>query len=539
MNMTPSLTKALLLSGLSLSIGWGIRGNFGHEYGAMIPGALAALGAILMSGRADWWRRAHYFAMFGAIGWSFGGSMSYMHVIAYTHSGHWPSQLYGFACLGVLGFVWGALGGAGTALPACLDRQRLTSLFPPMLAVFLAWMLQDSVVPYLERIGSAKHRHESILYWYDTDWIAALSALAAVLILAAVRRRFCWATSFILHLAGGWWVGFLLVVLLVDGLGIEFRMTPPRGDNWAGICGMTAGALVYLVRHRLKPVAWAALVCGFCGGMGFVAATGLKLVEVKYVPLVLGQVFGEGAWQTNWHSLLEQTYGFFNGVGVAVAMHALAARLPKVVDEPHRSRWTEAFAVAFVLLLVTYVNIVKNVPHWVNVKAVSDHLYGVPTLYWFNAEYAILAVAVIWLLRQHLRSPLAFIPESPLGKGQLLYLIFLWCVVLGNLMRAMPRFDEQRLITEGVIHLNAVLCTLMVSLWPQHTGWPQVATQAVSAPLRIVVGIGLVALTATVLVTFGSTRAIHGGQFIKHAGYHVRFGPDAKTGKPLKGQEHP
>src|SRR5215510_1857859 len=99
-----STSAFFLLTGLSLSIGWGIRGNFGHEYGAMIPGALAALAVVLMSGRPDWWRRAHYFAMFGAIGWSFGGSMSYMHVIAYTHSGHWPSQLYGFACLGVLGF---------------------------------------------------------------------------------------------------------------------------------------------------------------------------------------------------------------------------------------------------------------------------------------------------------------------------------------------------------------------------------------------------------------------------------------------------
>ena len=28
-------------TGLSLSVGWGIRGNFGHEYGAMIAGALA------------------------------------------------------------------------------------------------------------------------------------------------------------------------------------------------------------------------------------------------------------------------------------------------------------------------------------------------------------------------------------------------------------------------------------------------------------------------------------------------------------------
>src|SRR5437870_2225057 len=90
-NKLPALRMTLLCA-LSLSIGWGIRGNFGHEYGAMIPGALAAIAAVLMSGREDWWRRVAYFGMFGALGWSFGRSISYMQVIAYTHSGHLPSQ---------------------------------------------------------------------------------------------------------------------------------------------------------------------------------------------------------------------------------------------------------------------------------------------------------------------------------------------------------------------------------------------------------------------------------------------------------------
>src|SRR5437763_9179329 len=82
----PGLLRFLWV-GLSLSIGWGIRGNFGHEYGAMLPGVLATLAAVLLSGRSDWHRRGVFFAFFGALGWSFGGSISYMQVIAYTHSG--------------------------------------------------------------------------------------------------------------------------------------------------------------------------------------------------------------------------------------------------------------------------------------------------------------------------------------------------------------------------------------------------------------------------------------------------------------------
>jgi hypothetical protein len=114
----------IALAALSLSIGWGIRGNFGHEYGAMVPGCLTAIVVCLLSGREDWRRRVAYFAFFGALGWGFGGSISYMQVISYTHSGVLSSQLYGFGALFYIGFLWAALGGAGTALPAIADRER-------------------------------------------------------------------------------------------------------------------------------------------------------------------------------------------------------------------------------------------------------------------------------------------------------------------------------------------------------------------------------------------------------------------------------
>jgi hypothetical protein len=535
-----SLLKSVMVCALSLSLGWGIRGNFGHAYGAMIPGALAALAAVLLSGREDWWRRAGYFAFFGALGWSFGGTISYMQVIAYTHSGHWPSQVYGFACLCVIGFLWGTLGGAGTALPACLDRERLTSLFPPTLTVFVAWFLQDLLVPLVVPPQPSRSRHESILYWYDTCWVSALVAAVAVLVFGAVRRRLCWGSRLILHLAGGWWLAFLGMVLLVDGLGIEFRMTPPRGDNWAGALGMTAGALVFFLRNGLAPVVRAALVAGTFGGLGFAAATFLKLAEIKYVPLTLGPLFGEGGWQTNWHSVLEQTYGFFNGIGIAVAMQPLARRLPPVNDEPRVRRWTEVAAVGFVLLLITYLNLVKDVSNWVQQGAVPHDLYGIPAKVWFDVGYGALAVAVLALLARHVREPLAVVPTSPIGKGQLLYLVLLWWVVVGNLMHAIPPFTAQRLITEGVIHLNAVVCSVLVLLWPVRLQRPDLEDRSVTGwSLVGVAGAGLLAMSAvTVGASFG-TRAIHGSEFVGHGGYHTRFGPDALPPRPKRGEPHP
>ncbi|HPC61312.1 MAG TPA: hypothetical protein PKX23_11680, partial [Verrucomicrobiota bacterium] len=97
MSTKPPLFSAagFLLVMLSLSVGWGIRGNYGHEYGAMIPGALAGMAAALMSGREDWRERLPYFGFFGALGWAFGGSISYLLAPTYTESGHLPTQLYG------------------------------------------------------------------------------------------------------------------------------------------------------------------------------------------------------------------------------------------------------------------------------------------------------------------------------------------------------------------------------------------------------------------------------------------------------------
>ena len=138
-------------------------------------------------------------------------------------------------------------------------------------------------------------------------------ALAAGCLLVLLRRRVDRGASLVLHLAGGWWLGFGVLVL---GLGL--RMTPPRGDNWAGCLGMTVGAIVYCLRTGLAEVARAGLVSGFIGGIGFAGASMLKLVEVT------------SGYNTNWHSILEQTTGFFNGIGIAVAMAGLAHRVDPV-----------------------------------------------------------------------------------------------------------------------------------------------------------------------------------------------------------------
>jgi hypothetical protein len=515
--------RLTLLIALSLAIGWGIRGNFGHEAGAMIPGALSAIAAVIASSREDWRRRVAYFAFFGALGWSFGGSMSYGQVLGYTHSGHSLSVLYGFASLFAIGFLWAALGGAATALPAVLDRARLTEFFAPLTAVFIAWWLQDLIEARLVAIDP-QYRQGSPLYWYDTDWLGVTVALVTIIALALVRRRLDEATKLILHLGAGWWAGFAVLVLALG-----WRMTPPRSDNWAGCAGMAAAMIFYFERRGLRALTRAALVCGIIGGCGFALANLIKLVGIAT------------GWQTNWHSVMEQVYGFINGLGIAFVISRLRRSAPRASDDPKIRRWTEVYAIAFVLLAMTWINFRKSPESWVRAEAVPAVLAGLPALFWFDLAYLMLSVAVVSMLIRHLQRPLPLIPAGWFGKCQLFYLVLLWWVVVGNFERALVAFSAPRLITEGVIFFNAVLCTVLCVSGREATE-PVAASETVRAERlgkMLLAGASLIALT--IAGCWGATRAIYGDQVAGGNSRQIRFGNEstATREKPAADRPHP
>lgn len=682
---TPGLRPtSVLLVALSLSIGWGIRGNFGHEYGAMIAGTLSAIAACLVSGRADWRARVPYIAMFGALGWGFGGSMSYMQVIAFTHSGHLPSQIYGFAALFLMGFLWASMGGAGAAFGAAAGDRRLRDVFSPLGWILAAWLLllvleEPLLDRYVGAFNATLNRHESPLYWFDSDWLQALTALSALFLFDLYDRRFGkahwlplmagggaaagWAlqavgilgpvgrmllryegdvavtpkeqllinwpqffldipehlgwmiglligvcvyfavfgqfrkgASMFVHMAGGWLVAFITLPVLLGA-----RMTPPRGDDWAGILGVFLGLTVYLLRQGMSPVLFASIVCGIVGGIGFSGIQMLKLVMTSFgnASLVSDPAIVQNwaHWQSaNWHSWLEQCYGFVNGIGMALALGLLATRIGPVQDPDapgapgpapvpadmkafkllltagaaavlavvvhpgvallfllvvllHYAVSRQVLAISFVLFLVTFVNLFKNVPEWVRTESVPAVMKAplfqsiqMPAEAWFILTYAAMAGAAMWLMMRHVRGRrIALVPPSWIGKGQLLYLAFLWMMVVGNFERALVGFHENRLLTEWVIFINAIIVTALILLCPREQDavsmqpgrdWPKALLRAVAAGVVIV--IAAVAIETTV------TRLIYGSGHTGHATPHIRFGPDATWRvKPIqKGQEH-
>jgi hypothetical protein len=273
---------------------------------------------------------------------------------------------------------------------------------------------------------------------------------------------------------------------------------------------------------------FATLITGFVGGFGFATATLLKLIEVR------------SGWNTNWHSILEQTYGLINGLGIALMMFWLARRAPQLKDDRSKHVWTGIYAVWFVLVGITYLNLSRLPSDWIKAELIPESMYGLPTAIWFDLAYFALGIAVVVLLVRHSREPLALVPSSPLGKAQMLYLALLWWMVVGNLARALGGFAPQRLVTEGVIHLNAVVCTVLVLLCARPGG-QRVPGSSIGfqSLIRKTLAIGAAGVLFSTLFDWGVVRALYGDRFAGHAGKHIRFGPNTTTGTPPPGNPHP
>ncbi len=691
----------IFLVGISLSIGWGIRGNFGHEYGAEFAGGLAAIAVALLSGREDWRNRVPWFALFGALGWGFGASQSYMQVLAYTESGHAASQWYGYMAVFFIGFMWAGLGGAGTAFAAVAPKERIIAIFKPFLFIMGASLvlnlIEDPVAHWLQtgvQFDGTWSRHKNPLYWFDAYYLPAFFALLGSGVYdlyerRGVRDRFLlpafaaagafsgWITQLLLagagldkmvasaltypqgdpsyinattgkpafdpsnflnnwpqwfgdypqhigwvvglilgitayfyffgkfrngaslfvYMGGGWLLSFLALpvlggILFADYGGI--RMTPPRSDDWSGILGVFIGTSIWMWRNKLKPVAVASLISGIIGGLGFAGIQWLKHLMLSFgSPRILaykGILPGSeeynlitstwSRWQgQNWHSFLEQSYGFVNGVAIAVALAFIASTVKLHADytdtaEPAKGRWTRAFSVLLILMGLTYFNVVKNVEVWGGELNKSiwtrtiTHPNGttevIPALWdlpyigrlpgidflsmtptgWFTFTWGLLALACILIVVRHYRTPLPIIPKTSLAKGQLIFLILLWIMVIANFERALTGWGPSRLLTEWVIFVNAIISTLLILLLPRDPDSVIIMEEKNYRPIYKRLWIKAIAALVISSVLFVVTNRMiyhypEAGKLNNGQQSHTRFGPDAswRTKPNLKNAE--
>ena len=166
----------MLITGLTLGLGWAIRGHFGHWWGASWAGGMGALALLLAVGRKDWIMRAPVLSLLAAIGWGIGGIMSYGILVGYCRSIEVFNSAYGYASLFIVGGLYGFIGGGLFGLGLSTDESKKPDWMRLLLEMF--------VVGYLA-------------YWFlivEMEW------------LMTPPRDESWAMSFGASLALAWFI---------------------------------------------------------------------------------------------------------------------------------------------------------------------------------------------------------------------------------------------------------------------------------------------------------------------------------------------
>jgi hypothetical protein len=280
--------QPVVLASLAGGMGWGIRGQYGHESGAMIAGVLVGLCLVFLfcakaplefSGRAVAWFTV-------AIG--FGGSMTYGQTIGLTQDaplvGHWDALRWGMLGLAVKGGIW--IGFAGAFLGMGLGGVRYRSgellvLMAGLLALFFAGQL------LLNEPFDPAHRILPRIYFSD-DWK--------------------WEP------------------------GAELK---PRREVWGGLVLALAGVLAYTRFRRGDGLAWRLGWWGIAGGsLGFPLGQCVQAYHAWNL-----EAFRSGWWAQyesiiNWWNMMETTFGATFGALLGLGLWLNRHRI--VVPGPER-----------------------------------------------------------------------------------------------------------------------------------------------------------------------------------------------------------
>ncbi len=295
--------QPVLFAALAGAMAWGIRGQYGHETGAMIAGLLVSLTLVLLlCPNASKLNVARAVALC-TIAMGFGGSMTYGQTVGLTHDaplvGNWAALRWGMIGLSIKGAAW--IGFAGVFLGMGLSgiRYRCREMLLIMLSLVGLYFLGV----YL--INSPYNPSEKLLpaLYFSDHWHWEPETYG--------RPRFeCWGG---LHLA-------LISLIAYVGLCRKDRLAP-RLAFWA-ILG---------------------------GAIGFPLGQSLQAYHVWNLAS-----FREGMWAQldpymNWWNMMETTFGAVMGGMLGLGLWLNRKRI-LLRNEPDKI--SMPFAVEWILIAV-------------------------------------------------------------------------------------------------------------------------------------------------------------------------------------------
>jgi hypothetical protein len=157
MNTTPTYApevpfwKVAFFTACAGGMGWGIRGQFGHENGAMIAGCLVTLTLCFLLARNLPIQHQVRAAALGIIAMGWGGSMSYGETVGLTHDTNlhnlvegginWAALRWGMLGLGIKGGIWISFFGLMLGMGLSGTRYTLKEMFVLMFCALGAYYL--------------------------------------------------------------------------------------------------------------------------------------------------------------------------------------------------------------------------------------------------------------------------------------------------------------------------------------------------------------------------------------------------------------
>lgn len=435
----PKSKDAFFLSALAalvMAYGWGYRGVTGSERGAMAAGAMLGLALCLGSTREDWRRRGAVAGLFGAIGWCWGGSFSYMEQTFYTVSDSMPDVLFGYSALFLLGGLWAGIGGAVLGLAFTLPRsklERFTWVFLGIAAALLANFLCFYCWPALaEGIESISR----IFPNSGGNWYTSLVVILVGGSWSLVRSRERKEALLFVACAMGWLIGYGLLTWL-PGRILPFPGTslgpPYRLETWSGIVGVLVVLMIWLAREKNRAALMLSCYGILGGGLAFSVA-----VFVRHAVRVGWGIFAAMKGQMQW-KIAEESFGLFMGLAIALGVVRLArgGLAPAQEDAPSRTR-LDVTAGLVMLVGILWLNLRRTPIAWIERYEIfpREPVGGLMPWIWFTMGGVMLAALVIYALYLYSKDRFPLTPSSAYAKGGLLLLVLMWVTAMSSLAQS-------------------------------------------------------------------------------------------------------
>lgn len=271
---TPSLWLVVVLSVMAGGMGWGIRGQYGHETGAMIAGVLVGCVLVLMfCARSPSLFAARAVAMF-ALGVSIGGSMTYGQTLGLTQDadliGNTDALRWGLLGVFVKGAIW--IGIASAFFAMALSNTRYRPVEWSLLLMVMLFLLAAGVELLNSPFDPANKELPQV--YFSADW---------------------------------YWKG-----------DIDIK---PRPERWGGLLFALAGLYLYAGWMRGdRLVRWLTLWGIVGGGLGFTLGQCLQSFHAWNVDMIRESWLAPLDPHINWWNMMEITFGAVFGGVVALGL---------------------------------------------------------------------------------------------------------------------------------------------------------------------------------------------------------------------------